>query len=327
MLIYNDYLEYIIKLALVFIIICILHRLIPKFIRSMLIFRHPLIYIISKGFKSSRKRALSTLSLLLKLFIAFLVISAHTSPTIERTELIRKVVEKDVVLRMDKVFGVPVIVLLDVSGSMAKDEKLRIAKEAIRKFIDELPLGFDIGLIAFNEALVVVQPITSERNKLYRVVEELEAGGGTAFYPPLKAALDLLKPYAKLKLKAFVVLATDGIPSDRMEYRRILTEYRQLNIPIHTVFVGRDPIGREETVYIANSTGGRQYTAFDVEKLPEVMLQVAEEVKHEVVTRVTIEVEEEVKYEEPIYEPLLSIALLALIVLWLLNKAIYKTVF
>ena len=326
---YVDYfiIEYLMKLSIIFILIYILHRLNPKFIKSILTFRHPMIHLVIKKFKRKRGGILNKLSLLLKLFVAFLIISAYTCPKVERTEFVKKTVEKDVILRMDKVFAVPVVVLVDVSGSMAKEGKLEVAKKALREFLDELSPGFEVGLIAFNESITAIQPITSERSKLYRVIEELKAGGGTEFYPPLKVALDILKPYATLKLRAFVLLATDGIPSDRMEYRTILTEYKKLGIPIYTVFVGKNPIGREETVFIAKSTGGKQFTAFEVEELPEVMMKIAKEVKREVMTRVTVEIEEEVKYEEPIYEVLLLIALLALVVLWFINKTLYKTTF
>jgi Ca-activated chloride channel family protein len=77
-----------------------------------------------------------------------------------------------------------VVLAMDVSGSMSATDvsptRLDAAKDAATTFVDQLPPGFRVGLVAFStEARFVLAP-TSDRAQIHGAIANLQAGGGTA---------------------------------------------------------------------------------------------------------------------------------------------------
>ncbi len=77
-----------------------------------------------------------------------------------------------------------VILTMDVSGSMMATDvspsRLDAAKAAATAFVDQLPAGFRVGLVAFaTEARIVLAP-TGDRAQVHDAIANLTAGGGTA---------------------------------------------------------------------------------------------------------------------------------------------------
>src|SRR5688572_15492896 len=63
--------------------------------------------------------------------------------------------------------GRTVILAIDVSGSMGADDvkpnRLDAAKAAAREFLDSLPVSARVGVVAFSDHAVLVQPPVAER--------------------------------------------------------------------------------------------------------------------------------------------------------------------
>ena len=55
------------------------------------------------------------------------------------------------------------LLVVDVSGSMEKSNKMEGAREAARTYVDQMRPGDRAGLIAFNTEARVVQPVTDDR--------------------------------------------------------------------------------------------------------------------------------------------------------------------
>jgi len=77
-----------------------------------------------------------------------------------------------------------VILAMDVSGSMMATDvspsRLDAAKAAATTFVDQLPAGFRVGLVAFaTDARIVLAP-TGDRAQVHDAIANLTAGGGTA---------------------------------------------------------------------------------------------------------------------------------------------------
>ena len=77
-----------------------------------------------------------------------------------------------------------VILTMDVSGSMMTTDvspsRLDAAKAAATTFVDQLPAGFRVGLVAFStDARIVLAP-TGDRAQVHDAIANLTAGGGTA---------------------------------------------------------------------------------------------------------------------------------------------------
>ncbi|HEY7968890.1 MAG TPA: VWA domain-containing protein [Candidatus Limnocylindrales bacterium] len=87
-----------------------------------------------------------------------------------------------------------IILTMDVSGSMEATDvsptRLDAAKAAASSFIDRLPAGFKVGLVAFSTTpRTVVQP-TTDRAQLHAALNDLQAKGGTALGDAIITSLE-----------------------------------------------------------------------------------------------------------------------------------------
>jgi Ca-activated chloride channel family protein len=98
-----------------------------------------------------------------------------------------------------------VILTMDTSGSMQATDvdptRLAAAKSAAIEFVDSLPAGFKVGLVAFSTDVRLVLSPTTDRSQVRDAINGLRANGGTA----LGDAIDL-------SLQAAGV--TTGTPAD-----------------------------------------------------------------------------------------------------------------
>ena len=102
---------------------------------------------------------------------------------------------------------VNLILLMDLSGSTQKKRKAMI--EAANRFIDSLPAGDKISLVAFTRQYKPLTDFIADKKALKEAVKKInKIGGGTAFYDATWKALDQLGQLAEAR-KAIVVL-TDG---------------------------------------------------------------------------------------------------------------------
>jgi Ca-activated chloride channel homolog len=87
-----------------------------------------------------------------------------------------------------------IILTMDVSGSMEATDvsptRLAAAKAAASSFIDRLPAGFKVGLVAFSTAPRTVVEPTTDRAKLHAALDDLQAKGGTALGDAIITSLE-----------------------------------------------------------------------------------------------------------------------------------------
>ena len=90
---------------------------------------------------------------------------------------------------------------VDTSGSMAADDvkptRLGAAEGAIRRFLDEIPKKYRVGLVTFSSEPFVVSPLTFDRQRLLSALQyDLVPGQGTAIGDALARSVELLQPVA-----------------------------------------------------------------------------------------------------------------------------------
>lgn len=89
-----------------------------------------------------------------------------------------------------------VILAFDVSGSMAADDfkptRMEAAKAAADDFIQRQPRNVRIGVVAFSESGIAVQPPTDDRDALLAAVKRLEPERGTSLANGILAALNVI---------------------------------------------------------------------------------------------------------------------------------------
>jgi len=276
-------------------------------------FSHPLArFVDTRGYRAPRRLVL------LEILLAALLALAIASPTISYT--VTKVVEKQAATQLRVPPRPALVVIIDTSGSMS-GWKIEAAKQAIRSLVEQvagLNKTIDIGLISFSDRVKLAIPPTSNVSEILRAISELKAGGGTMYTYPLMTAYSWLSIYRHFNETAVIVFATDGLPADRQEYRRVLSKLASMGVRVYTVFIGKTAAGREETEYMARVGHGRSYTAGTAKELVNVFNEIAKEAS-KVLANVTVQAKLSIRVTEKQYlAPYLysaSVILLAILAL------------
>jgi Ca-activated chloride channel family protein len=87
-----------------------------------------------------------------------------------------------------------IMLTMDVSGSMMATDvspsRLAAAKQAASDFVDGLPAGVKVGLVAFSTAPRVLVSPTTDRAAIHAGIDELQARGGTALGDAIVTSLE-----------------------------------------------------------------------------------------------------------------------------------------
>ncbi len=155
-----------------------------------------------------------------------------------------------------------IVMVADVSGSMASDNKLELLKNAMITLVSQLNSDDRIALVVYNEdASVVIKPTkASNKRKIFKAINKLRAGGST------NAEKGLLKGY-KLAEMMFqpgfnnrVILTSDGMAnvgstSPEAILAKIKTS-REKGIFLTTLGVGREMYNDHLLEQLANQGNG-----------------------------------------------------------------------
>ena len=171
------------------------------------------------------------------------------------------------------------LLIIDKSGSMRKQQKLLYAKLGARAVARNLTDTDLFGIIGFDKTPFVVAPLDylgKTRAQLDGRIDRLKPSGGTFLLPALQEAKrQLERQYATRK---HIVLLTDGETggsgSDYLDLAAALRN--ELKITISTIAVGRQPNLRLLS-RLADYGGGAFYHTTDPSTLPELFLDELEE--------------------------------------------------
>jgi Ca-activated chloride channel family protein len=181
-----------------------------------------------------------------------------------------------------KASGIDIVIVLDVSGSMASEDfelkgqpasRLAIAKDVIDKFVQKR-VNDRIGLVAFGGKAYIAAPMTLDHEFLLQNLERLNLGtieDGTAIGSGLSAALNRLRELqAKSKV---VILMTDGQNNAGKVPPLTAAEAAQaLNVRVYTIGVGTRGMAR---VPYVNVFGQKAYMEQKVDIDEETLTEIA----------------------------------------------------
>lgn len=104
------------------------------------------------------------------------------------------------------------VFLIDVSGSMASENKLPLLKQSLKVLVNQLRKEDKVAIVVYAGAAGLVLPPTSGDKKMTIIdaLEDLEAGGSTAGGEGIKLAYKIAQENFIPKGNNRVVLATDG---------------------------------------------------------------------------------------------------------------------
>lgn len=106
--------------------------------------------------------------------------------------------------------SVPVTTMLviDISGSMDKNDKLAAAKEAAKSYVSQLRSGDQAGVIAYDTQVYTVQPVTADTAALNAAIDGLQTGSDTAMY---NALIEAQKALESVSGRKAIIVLTDGL--------------------------------------------------------------------------------------------------------------------
>jgi len=211
--------------------------------------------------------------------------------------------------------GVDIMLVLDVSGSMAAEDfqpqnRLEAAKEVIQEFVEGREYD-RIGLVVFARQSFTQCPLTLDYDVLLGLLDQIRLGpdmgleDGTAIGIAMANATNRLKDStAKSKI---IVLLTDGVNNaGQIDPPTAAQMAQTLGIKIYTIGAGRpgsapypvqDPffgkryvnlpneLDEESLRHIAEITGGLYFRATDSQALHQIYQRISEMEKTEVEVR------------------------------------------
>jgi Ca-activated chloride channel homolog len=164
-----------------------------------------------------------------------------------------------------------VMLVLDVSLSMAEESRLKRAKEGLRVFFEEVSPNDRLGLIAFSDQIQPLIPVRQRfrqgEMELRTTVHNLVASGSTAFYDATARGLRDVQALADPTRINAVVMLTDGEDNEsELSANKVVELVSQQDdsapeVRIFTIAYSAEAEGAAESLKrIAKGSGGRYYT-------------------------------------------------------------------
>jgi len=137
---------------------------------------------------------------------------------------------------------VDLIVLLDSSASM--EGKVEAVRGAAQAFLDTLRPGDRGAVVAFNQRVTVVQPLTDDRAALTRALGSARASGNTALHAALYVALKqfgaAVKSDDSIRRQTIAVLSDGEDTASVVKFDDVLSLARQTGVNVYTVRLRSD---------------------------------------------------------------------------------------
>ena len=185
-----------------------------------------------------------------------------------------------------------VVLAIDVSDSMkatdVSPDRITVAQEAAKEFVEKLPREFKLGLISFSATARVLVPPTTDRDVALRQLDELKLAPNTAIGEAIFAALESIAstqpPPANGKPPAArIVVLSDGNTTVGRSTEAAAAAAADANIPVSTIAYGTDagtviaegrvlrvPVDRAALRAAAETTGGMYFEAATGSQLKQV---------------------------------------------------------
>jgi Ca-activated chloride channel family protein len=164
------------------------------------------------------------------------------------------------------------VLLLDVSGSMADSDKLPLVKSAMRMFVDTLRDDDRIAIVVYAGASGIALPSTpgSARERIHGAIESLEAGGSTNGAEGIVLAYQVAREQFIEGGINRVMLATDGDfnvgVTSQGDLLRLIQREKESGIFLSVFGVGTGNL-KDSTMEMLADKGNGHYAYLD--SLPE----------------------------------------------------------
>lgn len=109
--------------------------------------------------------------------------------------------------------GMNLALVIDRSGSMASEDKLRFAKQAAQQVVERLRPDDRLAIVAYDDEICTVVPPTlaAERRVFHTAIEGLDTGGSTDLCGGLTAGVEAVLAHFDERRVNGVMLLSDGL--------------------------------------------------------------------------------------------------------------------
>jgi Ca-activated chloride channel family protein len=198
-----------------------------------------------------------------------------------------------------------IMLATDVSGSMTatdvKPSRLVAAKQAARRFVQQVPARVNVGVMAFNNTARILQSPTQDRAAVNDAINSMTPSGGTATGNAITTATNTLSRAPGQRGKrppAAIVLLSDGASTSGSDPVVAAQAARKLHIPVYTVALGTQqgtitvprrgggtvtqhvPPDPAALAQIARASGGAGFTAQTASGLKQVYAKLGSQLGH-----------------------------------------------
>jgi tight adherence protein B len=202
------------------------------------------------------------------------------------TEADRRVKDLRVASLTQAAATVPVAVALamDTSGSTA-GKPIADAKSAAKAFLGQLPPSVQVALIRFADKASVGVGLTSDRSRLGKAIDGLQAGGSTALYRGVALAAQTL---GRVQAQRNIVLFSDGADTvGGPNLTQVTKSANGIGAPVTAVALSTPDLDAAALGALAQGTKGRVVSVAQSTQLAGAFRQVAKELSSQYVLTYT----------------------------------------
>ncbi|WP_238652658.1 vWA domain-containing protein [Paenibacillus piscarius] len=184
------------------------------------------------------------------------------------------------------------VLLIDVSNSMNKSDKNKIANEAMKMFIDMLSTqGDKVGIVAYTDkverekALLSIQS-AGDKKDLKDFIDGLSRGPYTDLAIGMKEAVKVLENGSDPSHEPMIVMLADGnndlneasgrkqSDSDQ-ELKAAVEAAKQKGYPVYTIGLNADgKLNKNILAGLSSETGGKAFTTNSADDLPQILSEI-----------------------------------------------------
>jgi VWFA-related protein len=171
---------------------------------------------------------------------------------------------------------ITVVLVVDRSQSMEEEDRIGGLKRAVATFVQGLPQGSRVAVVAFGSEVQTICPFTTDPQQVRNAVEALTPAGATRYYDAVAEALAMLERESGRRA---VLALTDGEDtfSQSATIDSDIAAARRLGLPVHTLGLGtEDEIESGDLRRLAAETRGQYYPARQADQLRTIYQQLAQ---------------------------------------------------
>jgi len=184
-----------------------------------------------------------------------------------------------------EVIPVTTMLVIDISGSMDKNDKIGAAKDAAKAYVSGMRSGDQAGLITYDTQVYTVQPITSDIATLTSAIDGLRTGSDTAMYNALIVAEKALEGVSGRKA---IIVLTDGMDNQSSSTSAdVINGISESGLTISaigfgdTTATGQEGLDETGLMSLAENAGGQYAFAADAQTLSALYQQYGQSLQSE----------------------------------------------